>query len=217
MISSAIRPARAATVTHYNQGGLSANGPVWISRLFDGRNRLFWMFAFEDIQASSPNTAFLTGAEPAASGAETTSPAAIREQLDRILSSAQLLHSRRSQALLKFVVEKYLDGAQDTLKERLIGTEVFNRPPAYDTNQDSVVRTAAAETRKRPAQYYLEPGRERELRIGLPQGSYVPEFRPAVPGSVKFPVPLRAWRPAIRVWALAVPAAVLVAVGVVWG
>jgi hypothetical protein len=158
-----------------------------------------------------------TTAERGAGGAETMNSAAIREQLDRILSSAQLRHSRRSQALLKFVVEKYLEGAQDTLKERLIGTEVFNRAPAYDTNQDSVVRTAAAETRKRLAQYYLEPGREHELRIGLPQGSYVPEFRPVLAGSVALPVAAPARRPAVRILTLTAAAAVLATVGVVWG
>jgi len=49
-----------------------------------------------------------------------------------------------------------------------------------------VVRTSACEVRKRLAQYYAAEGREGELRIDLPPGSYVPEFR--IP-EVEAPVP----------------------------
>ncbi|HWB85737.1 MAG TPA: hypothetical protein VG675_16450 [Bryobacteraceae bacterium] len=84
--------------------------------------------------------------------------------------------------LLKYVVEAYLDGSLDRVKERTIGIEVFHRHPDYDTNHDSVVRTTAAEVRKRLAQYYLEPDHQQELRFLLPQGAYLPEFRwPAPP------------------------------------
>lgn len=48
------------TVTHYNQGGLSVSGPLYLPKIFDGRNKVFWMFAFEDIQSSSPNTTFVS-------------------------------------------------------------------------------------------------------------------------------------------------------------
>ena len=84
---------------------------------------------------------------------------------------------------MRYVVEAYLENHTDRVKERTIGIEVFQRDPDYDTNQDSVVRTTAAEIRKKLAQYYLEPGHDNEIRVLLPQGSYLPEFRlpPAVP------------------------------------
>jgi hypothetical protein len=108
--------------------------------------------------------------------------AAIRLQLERLIASPHICHSKRCQALLKYVVDAHLDGALDRVKERIIGCEVFQRDPDYDTNQDSVVRTTAAEVRKRLAQYYLESGHETELRIELPAGAYLPEFRmPAAP------------------------------------
>jgi hypothetical protein len=48
------------------------------------------------------------------------------------------------------------------------------------------VRTTACEVRKRLSQYYHEFGREEDIRIELPQGSYVPEFRRKNPdGSAK--------------------------------
>jgi hypothetical protein len=103
---------------------------------------------------------------------------AVREQLSRLLTSSHFRSSKRCQALLRYVVEARLENHSDRVKERTIGFEVFQRDPDYDTNQDSVVRTTAAEIRKKLAQYYLEPGHENELRVMLPQGSYLPEFRP---------------------------------------
>jgi len=47
-------------VTHYNQYGVAAGGPVLIPKLFNGRNKLFWFFAWEGLKDSQPNTAFLS-------------------------------------------------------------------------------------------------------------------------------------------------------------
>jgi hypothetical protein len=63
------------------------------------------------------------------------------------------------------------------LKERSIGVEVFGRDPDYSTTNDPVVRTSAVEVRKRLAEYYQQPGRACEIRIELPAGCYIPEFR----------------------------------------
>lgn len=108
-------------------------------------------------------------------------PGLVRTQLDSILASSHFRNSRRCQSLLKFVVDAYLEGALERVKERTIGVEVFHRDAGYDTNQDSVVRTTAAEVRKRLAQYYMEPEHASELRVVLPNGSYAPEFQAAPP------------------------------------
>jgi hypothetical protein len=105
----------------------------------------------------------------------------LREQvklhLEQVLASPHLRNSRRCQTLLRYVVENALDGNADALKERVIGQAVFDREAGYDTNQDAVVRNAAAEVRKRLAQYYLEAGPAGyEIRIELPSGTYAPEF-----------------------------------------
>jgi len=101
----------------------------------------------------------------------------IRNQLERVLAHPQFQNSRRYPALLRYVVERTLEGSGATLKERTIGIEVFGREPNYDTNLDHTVRTSAGEVRKRLAQYYVESDREAEIRIDLPAGSYVPQFR----------------------------------------
>ncbi len=41
-------------VTRYNQFGVNAGGPIWIPKMFDGRNRVFWYFAWEGINDSFP-------------------------------------------------------------------------------------------------------------------------------------------------------------------
>jgi hypothetical protein len=101
---------------------------------------------------------------------------AVLGQLERMLGSSAFRNSRRHSTLLRHLVERTLAGSSSDLKERTLGVEVFGRPTDYDNYSDPVVRIAAGEVRKRIAQYYHEPGHERELRIELPLGSYVPEF-----------------------------------------
>src|SRR3954470_19628320 len=111
-----------------------------------------------------------------ADGVSGLDPAAVHAQLARLLESPHFRNSKRSQALLRFVVQGALAGDQNSLKERCIGAAAFGREPAYDTAQDPIVRNAAIEVRKRLAQYYLEPDHAAELRIELPSGSYIPSF-----------------------------------------
>jgi len=101
----------------------------------------------------------------------------VEEELSAILASPHFRNSKRYPALLQYVVEKYLNGQVDNLKERTLGVEVFGRQADYDTNADPIVRVSAGEVRKRIAQYYHEAAEERKIQIDLPTGSYVPEFR----------------------------------------
>jgi hypothetical protein len=97
-------------------------------------------------------------------------------QLDRMLNCPAFKSSKRNSGLFRYLVEKTLEGEAVHLKERVLGVEVFGRPADYDNSADPVVRVSAGEIRKRIAQYYHEPGHEKEIRIELPLGSYVPEF-----------------------------------------
>jgi hypothetical protein len=124
------------------------------------------------MDATEPRTSFTT----TFAGSE-HEPGEIRSQLERILAHPQFRNSKRYPALLRHVVERALEGRADSLKERTIGIELFGREPDYDTNLDHTVRTSAGEVRKRLAQYYVESNRDDEIRIDLPAGSYVPQFR----------------------------------------
>jgi hypothetical protein len=100
----------------------------------------------------------------------------VQRELERILASPPFKGSRRYPALLRHVVEKTLRGEIDDLKERILGIEVFQRPNGYDTNADPVVRFSAGEIRRRIAQFYQDSSDEGSVEIGLPVGSYVPQF-----------------------------------------
>src|ERR1700676_4204597 len=105
------------------------------------------------------------------------SPEAVREALTRVLASTEFRTSKRSQEFLRYVVEHTLNGQSDLLKERTIGIEVFGRSTDYEPGEDATVRVKAGEVRKRLGLYYAEQGARDPLRIELPAGTYVPEFR----------------------------------------
>ena len=35
---------------NFNQYGINAGGPLWIPKIYNGRNRLFWFFAYEGLR-----------------------------------------------------------------------------------------------------------------------------------------------------------------------
>ena len=47
-------------VTHFNQFGATAGGPVVIPRVFNGKDKLFWFFAYEGNRNSQPFTSFVS-------------------------------------------------------------------------------------------------------------------------------------------------------------
>src|SRR6185503_1101832 len=79
--------------------------------------------------------------------------------------------------LLRFLVERQLEGREGELKESLIGIEVYGRRPDYDPKLDSTVRGEMARLRARLSKYYSTEGSADLLVIELPKGSYVPSFR----------------------------------------
>ena len=111
----------------------------------------------------------------------------IREQLARVLASHEFRSSKRSQEFLRYVIENTLQGHADLLKERTIGIEVFGRSTSYDPSDDATVRVKAGEVRKRLGIYYSGEGARDPVRIELPSGTYVPEFRAVADGAPTMP------------------------------
>ena len=101
----------------------------------------------------------------------------VREHLKEVIASRAFSGSKRAQDFLQLIVEHALAGRYDSLRERMIGAEMFGRSIDYDTANDAVVRVKATEVRKKLAQYYLEAGKKPAVRIELPIGSYVPKFQ----------------------------------------
>lgn len=101
----------------------------------------------------------------------------IREHMDRVRESPAFKGSQRSQEFLRYVVEKALRGEFEELRERSIGVALFDKPAAYDTAGDAIVRVTASDVRRRLLQYYGQSEADRTLRIDLPAGTYIPLFR----------------------------------------
>jgi hypothetical protein len=154
---------------------------------------------------------------------------AVREALARVLASSEFRTSKRSQEFLRYVVEHTLNGHSDLLKERTIGIEVFGRSTDYEPGEDATVRVKAGEVRKRLGLYYAEQGVHDSVRIELPLGTYIPEFRAIetdTPVSQPIPAPVASPPPPVAPVAKARPrgpllvavAALLcfVAAGVIW-
>ncbi len=119
--------------------------------------------------------------EPSRSSHSEPDHAAVNHELELIVASPFFHASKRSQQFLKYVVQYRLGGNEEPLKERTIGTMLYNRPADYATGDDSVVRVQASEVRRRLEQYYQEPPTDSLVRIELPLGSYAPEFRWVLP------------------------------------
>jgi hypothetical protein len=102
---------------------------------------------------------------------------AVRQALDDVLRSSPFRTSKQCQRLLAYIVTHTLAGENDLLRERVIGAEAFDREPSYDPGVDPVVRSRAAEVRKRLAQYYGSPeAKVCAVHIQIPVGSYRAQF-----------------------------------------
>jgi hypothetical protein len=135
----------------------------------------------------------------------------IREEMTRVLASHEFRSSKRSQEFLRYVIENTLKGQADVLKERTIGIEVFGRSTNYDPSEDATVRVKAGEVRKRLGIYYSGEGAHDPIRIELPSGTYVPEFRPVAVSRAAEPAP----KPPHRTPALVTPRRSVLALAVV--
>jgi TolB-like protein/cytochrome c-type biogenesis protein CcmH/NrfG len=131
-----------------------------------------------------------------------------------VIASDGFQRSPQLQRFLRYVVEEALAGRGDRLKEYVVGTEVFGRPPNYDPRLDSLVRVEARRLRMVLETYYGADARDDPIFIELTKGSYVPSFirrRPAA----SVPTPVAPTAKLRRAWIAS--AATLVAVLLVLG
>ncbi len=109
------------------------------------------------------------------------SPESIRKALEAISVSGGFKNADRMSRFLRFVVEKSLAGEVDSIKEYTLGTEVFDRPAAFDPRTDTIVRVEARRLRKKLQEYYEGPGNSDPVRIDIPTPGYSPSFHENLP------------------------------------
>ncbi len=102
--------------------------------------------------------------------------ATLQQHVTEIIEGTAFKGSHRSGQFLKYIVDQSIAGHFESLKERVIGMELFGRSPSYDTGEDAIVRVTASDVRKRLLQHYGKYGSASEFRLRLPLGSYIPEI-----------------------------------------
>ena len=110
-----------------------------------------------------------------------------REELRRVLESKYFATSPKKSRFLEFVSEQAFLGNGDKLNEYLIGVEVYDRGPEFNSQKDPIVRVQAHEIRRLLKKYYEEEGKNSLVRVNLPAGAYVPIFGRSAAGRRRIP------------------------------
>jgi Tol biopolymer transport system component len=100
----------------------------------------------------------------------------ILRELETVLAAREFANAERLSAFLRYVVERSVEGDRDSLKESIIGTEVFGRPVGYDPKAEPIVRVEARRLRARLEEYYGKDDRWYRVRISIPKGGYAAVF-----------------------------------------
>ena len=100
----------------------------------------------------------------------------VRDQLRRILESADFMGSPRICAFLRFVVEETLEGRGDRLKAFTIATVVYGRSADFNPQSNPLVRVEALRLRRMLERYYVNATSDDSIEIQINRGGYKPEF-----------------------------------------
>ncbi|MGA8086815.1 MAG: malectin domain-containing carbohydrate-binding protein [Terracidiphilus sp.] len=137
----------------------------------------------------------------------------------------------RLSQLLRYMGESFFSGKVDNLNEYNIATEVLGRSKTvFNAADDAIARVETHRLRKRLTEFYEKEGRDHQIQVTLPPGSYVPVFIHKPEGGLPSPVSAnissasqsdlyqKNWRPVwlTQYWKYAISAACLafVALGI---
>lgn len=99
------------------------------------------------MQSPSPNDARIA---EIAKIAETKSDiVALQQHVKEVIEGEVFKGSHRSVQFLQYIVDQAIAGHCESLKERVIGMELFGRSASYDTGDDAIVRVTASDVRRR--------------------------------------------------------------------
>jgi hypothetical protein len=107
--------------------------------------------------------------------------------IERILSTGPFQKSGRLRELLPHLTERTLHGYGQELTEQNIGIAVFGKPAHYSPTEDSSVRVHARQLRLKLHEYFDGEGRNEDMIVEIPKGSYSPVFHSVVRAPVEVP------------------------------
>ncbi len=102
--------------------------------------------------------------------------AQVEAAMEKIVSSRVFRGTKLLSRLLRFIVEQSIAGNAGSLKESVLGVDVFGRGPGFDPRMDPIVRVDARRLRSRLTEYYSTEGVGDPVIIELPKGRYAPLF-----------------------------------------
>jgi hypothetical protein len=97
---------------------------------------------------------------------------AMREELSRILASAEFSRAPIMKRLLSFLVDETVAGRGDQLKAYAVAVDGLGRAPDYDARADSYPRVQVGRLRRMLADHYTRSPAEGRARIDIPSGRY---------------------------------------------
>ena len=98
------------------------------------------------------------------------------ELVNRILQSRHFVSSARLRDFLVHVTVCALRRVPEEATEQQVGILVFQRPPGFNTSEDSIVRSQARLLRMKLAAYFDSEGAFEEMGVEIPKGGYLPRF-----------------------------------------
>ena len=126
-------------LTHYNQYGLTAGGPVYLPKVFNGKDKLFWFFAWQHDKNTQPFTSFIsvpTDAEKRGDfsqilqtdGTQLYDPFSATPQRQRDCAPAASRQSSFRQARINPITQQYLKFFP---APNVVGVSSTSRPDGY--------------------------------------------------------------------------------------
>ena len=114
---------------------------------------------------------------PATQAHQEPTASEIRDELSRILQSAEFAASSHLARFLQYVVDESLAGKAASIKERNVAVHALQRDASYDPRTDPVVRMVAGKLRRALKRFYDGDGATNAVRIEVPKGGYRPRFK----------------------------------------
>lgn len=118
-----------------------------------------------------------------------------REEIQRVLHSAQFRRAPKLQRFLSLICEYHFENRSHEINEYVIAIEAFGKGQDFDAGQDSLVRVQAREARRRLHEYYQDEGKNSKVILEIPLGSYAPVFSAPFTASPskRLPMPKAGW------------------------
>ncbi len=97
----------------------------------------------------------------------------ITQHVETLAASPVFAQAGRLVQFLRFLIKNALMDCSEKLNQYVIAIEVYSRNETFDPSTDSVVRVDAGLLRTKLREYYDTHGRNDQIRIELPKGTYV--------------------------------------------